>query len=75
MKGNLCIFKGISLAMNEKREKRFERKKNFERLHDNYVLNRVLGNSFAFLLNWEVTIKSANLAKTFLKLIYLKQNT
>ena len=75
MKGNLCIFKGISLAMNEKREKRFERKKNFERLHDNHVLNRVLGNSFAFLLNWEVTIKSANLAKTFLKLIYLKQNT
>ena len=75
MKGNLCIFKGISLAMNEKREKRFEKKKNFERLHDNHVLNGVLGNSFAFLLNWEVTIKSANLAKTFLKLIYLKQNT
>ena len=71
MKRNLCIFKGISLAMNEKREKRFERKKNFERLHDNHVLNGVLGNSFAFLLNWEVTIKSASLAKPFLKLIYL----
>ena len=75
MKRNLCIFKGISLAMNEKKEKRFARKKHFEQLHDNHVLNGVLGNSFAFLLNWEVTIKSANLAKTFLKLIYLKQNT
>ena len=72
MKRNLCIFKGISLAVNEKKEKRFERKKNFEQLCNNRVLNGVLGNSFAFLLNWEVTIKSANLAKTFLKLIYLK---
>ena len=61
--------------MNEKKEKRFEKKKNFERLHNNHILNGVLGNSFAFLHNWEVTIKSANLAKTFLKLIYLKQNT
>ena len=58
--------------MNEQKEKRFDRKKNFERLHNNHVLNGVLGDSFAFLLNWEVTIKSANLAKTFLKLIYLK---
>ena len=66
------VFKGISLAMNEKKEKKVERKKNFKRLHNNHVLNGVLGNSFAFLLNWEVTIKSANLAKTFLKLIYLK---
>ena len=75
MKRNLCIFKGISLAMNEKKEKRFEKKKNFERLHNNCVLNGVLKNSFAFLLNCEVTIKSANLAKTFLRLIYLKKNT
>ena len=67
MKRNLCIFKGISLAQNEK--------KNFERLRNNRVLNGVLGISFAFLLNWEFTIKSANLAKTFLKLIHLKQNT
>ena len=74
MKRNLCIFKGISLAMNEKKEKRFEKKKNFERLRSNLVLIGVLANSFAFLLNLEVTIKSANLAKTFLKLIYLKQN-
>ena len=75
MKRNLCIFKGISLAMNEKKEKRFEKKKNFERLRNNRVLNGVLGNSFAFLLNWEVPIKRANLAETFVKLIYLKQNT
>ena len=75
MKRNLCIFKGISLAMNEKKEKRFEKKKNFERLLSNRVLIGVLANSFAFLLNLEVTIKSANLAKTFLKVIYLKQNT
>ena len=54
-----------------RKRKRFARKKNFERLHDNHVLNGVLGNSFAFLLNWEVTIKSASLAKPFLKLIYL----
>ena len=74
MKRNLCTFKGISFAMNEKKEKRFEKKKKIERLHNNCILNGVLGNSFAFLLNWEVTIKSANLAKTFLKLIYLKQN-
>ena len=73
MKRSLCIFKGISLAMNQKKEKRFE-KKNFERLRNNRVLNGVLGNSFAFSFNWEVTIKSANLAKTFLKLIYLKEN-
>ena len=73
MKRNLCIFKGISLAVNEKKEKRFEKNKNFKRLCNNYILNGVLINSFAFLLNWEVTIKSANLAKTFLKLI-LKQN-
>ena len=73
MKRNLCIFKGISLAMNEKKEKRFEKKKNFKRLRNNHVLNWVLGNSFAFLLNWEVTIKSANSAKNFLKLIF-KQN-
>ena len=72
-KRNLCIFKGISLAVNEKKEKRFEKNKNFKRLCNNYILNGVLINSFAFLLNWEVTIKSANLAKTFLKLI-LKQN-
>ena len=75
MKGNLCIFKGISLAMNEKKEKRFEKKKNFERLRNNRVLIGVLSNSFAFLLNLGVTIKSENLAKPFLKLIYLKQNT
>ena len=75
MKRNLCIFKVISLAMNQKKEKRFEKKKNFEILRNNRVLNGVLGNSFAFLLNWEVAIKRANLAKTFLKLIYLKQNT
>ena len=74
MKRNLCIFKGISLAMNEKKEKRFEKKKNFKRLWNNHVLNGVLKNSYDFLLNWQVTIKSANLAKTFLKLIYLKQN-
>ena len=61
--------------MNEKIEKRCEKKKNLERLCDYRVLNWVLGNSFAFLLNWKVTIKSANLAKTFSKLIYLKQNT
>ena len=61
--------------MNEKKEKRFEKKKNFERLRNNRVLNGVLGNPFAFLLNWEFTIKSANLAKPFLKLIHLKQNT
>ena len=65
VKRNLCIFKGISLAMNKKKEKRFKKKKNFERLHNNRILNGVLGNSFAFLLNWEVTINSANLAKTF----------
>ena len=75
MKRNLCIFKGISLAMNEKKEKRFEKKKNFERLRNNRVLIGVLSNSFAFLLNLGVTIKSENLAKPFLKLIYLKQNT
>ena len=73
MKRNLCIFKGISPAVNEKNKKRFEKNKNFKRLCNNYILNGVLINSFAFLLNWEVTIKSANLAKTFLKLI-LKQN-
>ena len=73
MKRNLCIFKAISPAVNEKNEKRFEKNKNFKRLCNNYILNGVLINSFAFLLNWEVTIKSANLAKTFLKLI-LKQN-
>ena len=73
MKRNLCIFKGISPAVNEKNEKRFKKNKNFKRLCNNYILNGVLINSFAFLLNWEVTIKSANLAKTFLKLI-LKQN-
>ena len=73
MKRNLCIFKAILLAVNENEKK--EKKKNFERLRNNRVLNEVLGNSFAFLLNWEITIKSANLAKTFLKLIYLKQNT
>ena len=70
MKRNLCIFKGILLAVNENEKK--EKKKNFERLRNNRVLNEVLGNSFAFLFNWEITIKSANLAKTFLKLIYLK---
>ena len=52
-----------------KRKKRFEKDKNFERLRNNRVLNEVLGSSFAFLLNWEITIKSVNLAKTFLKLI------
>ena len=56
MKRNLCIFKGISLAMNGKKEKRFEKKKNFERLHINRVLNGILGNSFAFFLNWEVKV-------------------
>ena len=61
--------------MNEKKEKIFEKKKNLERLHNNHILNGVLGNSFASLLSWEVAIKSANLAKTFLKLTYLKQNT
>ena len=55
-----------------KRKKRFEKKKNLKRLHNNRVLNGLLGNSFAIMLNWEVTIKSANLAKSFLKLIYLK---
>ena len=70
MKRNLCIFKGILLAVNENEKK--EKKKNFERLRNNRVLNEVLGNSFAFLFSWEITIKSANLAKTFLKLIYLK---
>ena len=75
MRRNSCIFKHISLVMNEKKEKRFEKKKNFERLRTNRVLNGVLENSFAFLLIWEVTIKSANLAKTFLNLIYLNQNT
>ena len=75
MKRNLCIFKGISLVMNEKKEKRFEKKKNLERLRQNRISNGVLGNSFAFLFNWEVIIKSANLAKAFVKLIYLKQNT
>ena len=74
MKRNLYIFKGISLTMNEKKEKRFEKKKNIESLR-NRVLNGALGNSFAYLLNSEVTLKSANLAKTILKLIYLKQNT
>ena len=44
MKRNLCILKGISLAMNEKKEKRFEEKKNFQRLCNNRVLNEVLGN-------------------------------
>ena len=73
MKRNLCIFKGILLAVNENEKK--EKKKNFERLRNNRVLNEVLGNSFAFLFNWKITIKSANLAKTFLKLIHLKQNT
>ena len=67
MKRNLCIFKGISLAMNEKKEKRFEKKKNFKRLWNNHVLNGVLENSFDFLLSWEVTIKSANLAKNLLE--------
>ena len=70
MKRNLCIFKGISPAVNEKNEKRFEKNKYFKRLCNNYILNGVLINSFAFL---EVTIKSANLARTSLKLI-LKQN-
>ena len=65
MKRNLCIFRGISLAMNEKKEKGFEKKKNFERLCNNRVLNGGLGNSFAFLLNQEGTIKSAKLPKTF----------
>ena len=74
MKRNLYIFKGISLTMNEKKEKRFEKKKNIESLR-NRVLNGALGNSFAYLLNSEVTLKSANLAKTILKLIYLEQNT
>ena len=74
MKRNLCIFKGTSLVMNEKNEKRFEKKKNFERLRNNRILNGILGNSCAFSLYWEVTIKSVNLAKHFLKLIYLEQN-
>ena len=39
MKRNLCIFKGISLAMNEKVEKGFEKKKNLERLLDYHILN------------------------------------
>ena len=51
--------------MNEKKEKGFEKKKNFERLCNNRVLNGGLGNSFAFLLNQEGTIKSAKLPKTF----------
>ena len=75
MKRNLYIFKGISLAMNEKKEKRFEKKKNIERFCNNRVLNGVLGKSSVFLLSWEVTVKSANLTKTSLKLVYLKQNT
>ena len=50
MKRNLCIFKGTSLVMNEKNEKRFEKKKNFERLRNNRVLNGILGNSCAFSL-------------------------
>ena len=33
------IFKGTSLAMNEKKEKSFEKKKNFEILRNNRVLN------------------------------------
>ena len=65
MKRNLCIFKGISLAMNEKKEKRFEKKKNFERLRNNRVLNGVLENSFAFLLNWEVNLKAQIWQKPF----------
>ena len=65
MKRNLCVFKGISLAMNEKKEKRFEKKKNFERFRINYILNGVLGNSFAFLLNREVNLKAQIWQKPF----------
>ena len=74
-KETYVFLKAYHLQWMRKRKKRFEKEKNFERLRNNRVLNEVLGNSFAFLLNWEITIKSANLAKTFLKLIYLKQNT
>ena len=39
-----------------KRKKRFEKKKNFEILRNNRVLNGVLGNLAAFLLNWEMAM-------------------
>ena len=72
-KETYVFLKAYHLQWMRKTKKRFEKNKNFKRLCNNYILNGVLINSFAFLLNWEVTIKSANLARTSLKLI-LKQN-
>ena len=68
-KETYAFLKAYHLQWMRKRKKRFEKDKNFERLRNNRVLKEVLGSSFAFLLNWEITIKSADLAKTFLKLI------
>ena len=44
--------------MNEKKEKRFEKKKNFERLCNNRILNGVLENSFAFLTIGKLQLKA-----------------